>query len=77
MSTRTTKNKISAIIKERTGMDIKIYTGYGYFHFYSDDEPTALRLARWYTTSVDVNGLWVFSNEGWADEFMRLMESGE
>ena len=74
MTTRTTKRKICAIIKERTGMDVKIWTGNGCYHFYSDNETDAKRLANWYTTSVYVNGLWVGSNEWWANQFDTLME---
>ena len=71
---RVTLNNISKAIKEETGMDIKLHRGYGYFHFYSDDDETGLMLMRLPSTSVYTNTLGSFSIEGWVEACKRILD---
>jgi len=72
----STKKNISAAILRRTGLNADIAKGDGYFHFFSEDNATTLKLAALTSTSVDVYRLSDLTVGGWADAFDELLTQG-
>ena len=72
----TTRKQISAGIKAATGFDIKVHgsPGIGCYHFYSDDQKTALMLAKFYGTTVYVNTLGQLPVDRWVSEFQDMLD---
>lgn len=76
---RLTAKKICKAIKCKFGMDVGLFydTGYGYYHFFSDDQPTMDILMHWPTTSVLVFRMNHLTMEQWLDTFEQLAKEGE
>ena len=71
---RTTINNINKALKEKTGLDVKLWRGNGYFYFYSDDSETGLMLAGFESTSVYTCQLGIQSVSGWVEDFEFMLK---
>lgn len=69
---KTTGAAISKAIYKKFGVNVKLHKGGGCFHFYSDDEETALKLASLYGTTVYTNQMNLHSVDWWVKEFEEI-----
>lgn len=70
---RVTTKAICAAIKDKTGYDVNLNRGEGYFYFDSDDKDTALLLCRAHSTSIYVNTLSSLSVDAWLRDFENIL----
>ena len=71
---RVTRNRIYKAIKEKHGLDVKLFQGGGVFHFYSDDEKTGLMLSGLYSTTVYMYRLSDQSVDNWVKDFDIILK---
>ncbi len=71
---RVTKNAICKAILEKTGLAVSIFTGNGYFYFYSEDKGTDLMLSSLESTSVYSNLLSHQSVDRWVRDFETIIQ---
>ena len=72
---RITINYINKALKEKTGLDVKLFRGNGYFYFYSDDDETGLMLAGFESTSVYTCQLCIQSVDAWVGDFEFMLKN--
>lgn len=70
---RTTINNINKALKEKTGLDVKLWKGDGYFYFYSDNDEVGNMLAGFNSTSVYTCQLGVQSVDAWVEDFRFML----
>lgn len=74
---RVTINNINKALKLRTGLDVKIWRGEGYFYFYSDDDKVGLMIAGFESASVYTCQLGIQSVDEWVNDFIFMKEKFE
>jgi len=72
-----TNRTVEKAIKQKFGMDVRLYKGNGYYYFADPDDQEEIVVGHWPESSVYVYRLNQMRLDQWLAEFERLMEQGK
>lgn len=73
----TSTRAVEKAIKKKTGLDVKLYKGRGYYYFADPDDSPGDLVSTWRHSSVAVYKLGDMSLEDWVSEFERMKAEEE